>query len=67
MVSYFLKKSALKTANIREALNYKQYFLDIALRLILGSYPRFELTFHLYRSTIAALVVLHDHQELEEG
>ena len=66
-VSYFLKKGALKTANIREALNYKQYFLDIALRLSLGSYPRFELTFDLHRSTVVALVVLHDHQELEEG
>ena len=67
MVSYVLKKDALKTANIREALNYKQYFLDIALCLSLGSYPRFDLTFDLYRSTIAALVVLHDHEELEEG
>ena len=57
----------LITADISETLNYKQYFLDIALRLSLGSYPRFELTFDLHRSTAVALVVLDDHQELEEG
>ena len=63
----YLKKSVLLTVNISEALNFKQYLLDITLRLSLGSYPRFELTFDLYRSTVAAMVVLHDHQELKEG
>ena len=55
------------TAEISGALNYKQYFSDIALRLSLGSYPRFELTFDLHRSTVVGLVVLNDHQELEEN
>ena len=41
------------TAEISGALNYKQYFSDIALRLSFGSYPRFE--------------VLDDHQELGES
>ena len=63
----YLKKSVLLTVNISEALNFKQYLLDIALRLSLGSYPRFELTFDLHRSIVAAMVVLHDHQELKEG
>ena len=69
LLSSFLlkKKSVLITANISEALNYKQYFLDIALRLSLGSYLRFKVTSYLHGSTVVAMVVLHEHQEREEG
>ena len=52
---------------ISEALDYTEYFLDIALCLRLGSYPKFELTFDFHGDTACALVVLDDNQELDEG
>ena len=52
---------------ISEALDYTEYFLDIALCLRLGSYPKFELTFDFHGGTACALLVLDDNQELDEG